>query len=145
MVRQKSQNLSGPKQQKFISYTKFILGRCSFSLIKILSSCDSAISTKASTFTTQEDKKTKNYAVKQGFSLHQPGCVTCRFCSHFFGQNQSCGPREHRLPFTQERGEMKQGWVNLWHFFYHRGQKQRRIKNNLSIWKLRIPLDIMLF
>lgn len=71
-----------------VAQTIIVLGYFSFLPIKILSSCDSAISTTFSAFITQEDKKTGNYNTAE-FFIASAWMYPKHFCLYFFGQNCS--------------------------------------------------------
>lgn len=145
MLRLKAQHNNG----LVLTHMKSVLGYFSFSPIKILSSCDSATSTKASSFIAQEDKKTTELCHETALFIASAWMCHIALLLVFLWPELvmwSClSPRvsEYRYPKKGKGEELKWGWVNLCHFFCHRLPKQRLI-NNLSIWKFTILLDIML-
>lgn len=79
---------SGRNPKISVAQTIKVLGYFSFLPTKILSSCDSAISTTFSTFITQGDKKTENCNTAE-FFMASAWMRPKHFCPYFFGQNYS--------------------------------------------------------
>lgn len=131
--------LSGPKQQKFISYSDkihsrlFLLLTCILFHPVILPSLQ-----RPPPLPLKRIRGPENYAMKQDFSLPQPGL------SHVASAHISLARISHVVLGSTGSHPLKKencnrvAWV-CGIFFYHRLQKQRR-KKNLSIWKFRYLL-----